>query len=431
VAGRKPFAKHVFNAISSLRLVACLTLAHRMTKDPARPALILLLLFCVGLLGEVDYQMIPPLLPLLASTFGITASDAARVVPVYSVASAVFSLLFGYLSDHFGRKLFIQAGLVCFSVICASTFATNSFEAFLLARFLSGVTTGAIVTAATSYAADYFSYDRRGRAMGILSTAYFAAAILGIPAATAVAGRWGWRPLFLGTASVALICGALVWKFIQAETRAQIQVIDSRHRLSFSRIREVLGLCLRRRDTLSVLIASPLSSGAIVAFITFLSSHLITQQHVSVQQVGLVFLFCGLASLAGAPLSGIVADRWAKKPLLVLSGFVLAACVATVPRVGWGPGLFAALALSGLSIAFRMAPLLAITTELVTPSERGTFLALRNALSQLGIAASTLSASYLFSAWGYAWVGFFSACLLTTSSVVIFLFVKEPQMKKS
>ena len=401
-----------------------------MTKDPARPALILLLLFCVGLLGEVDYQMIPPLLPLLATTFGVTASHAARVVPVYSVASAVFSLLFGYLSDHYGRKRFIQAGLVCFSVTCAGAFASASFEIFLLARLLSGVTTGAIVTAATSYAADYFSYDRRGRAMGILSTAYFAAAILGIPAATAIAGRWGWRPLFLVTASAALICGLLVWKFIQAETAAQVHAIDSQHRLSLSRIRQVFGLCLRRRDTLSVLLASPLSSGAIVAFITFLSSHLIHQQHVSVQQVGLVFLLCGAASLAGAPLSGIVADRWAKKPLLVLSGLVLAACVVAVPKLAWGPGLFVVLALAGLSIAFRMAPLLAITTELVTPSERGTFLALRNAVSQLGIAASTLSASYLFASRGYSWVGVFSACLLTISSLVILFFVKEPQRKK-
>jgi predicted MFS family arabinose efflux permease len=401
-----------------------------MTKYPARPALILFLLFCVGLLGEVDYQMIPPLLPLLASTFEVTPSHAARVVPVYSVASAVFSLVFGYLSDHYGRKRFIQVGLVCFSVTCAGAFASASFETFLLARLLSGVTTGAIVTAATSYAADYFSYDRRGRAMGILSTAYFAAAILGIPSATAIAGRWGWRPVFLITASAALVCGFLVWKFIQGETAAQVHAIDSLHRLSLSRIRQVISLCLRRRDTLAVLLASPLSSGAIVAFITFLSSHLIHQQYVSVQQVGLVFLLCGLASLAGAPLSGIVADRWAKKPLLVLSGLVLAVCVAVAPKIGWGPGLFAVLALTGLSIAFRMAPLLAITTELVNASERGTFLALRNALSQLGIAASTLSASYLFASSGYAWVGVFSACLLTISSLVIFLFVNEPQRRE-
>jgi len=400
-----------------------------MTTSPARPGLILLLLFSIGLVSEVDYQMIPPLLPLLASGFGVTAGAAARVVPVYSIASAVFSLVFGYLSDHFGRKMFIYLGLVCFSATCAGTYASTSLTTFTIARFFSGVTTGAIITASTSYAADYFTYDRRGRAMGILSTAYFAAAIVGIPAATWVAARWGWRPLFLMTASTALVCAILVWKFIQVETAAQVHVVDSGQRLSLSRIRQVFGLCLRRRDTLSVLLASPLSSGAIVAFITFLSSHLIAQQHVTVQQVGLVFLLCGLASLAGAPLSGVVADRWAKKPLLVLSGFVLSACVVTVPRLGWGPGLFAVLALTGLSIAFRMAPLLAITTELVDASERGTFLALRNALSQLGIAAATLTAAYVFASWGYFWVGTFSACLLTISSLIILMFVKEPQKK--
>ena len=58
--------------------------------------------------------------------------------------------------------------------------------------------------------------------------------------------------------------------------------------------------------------------------------------------------------------------------------------------------MFAVLALTGLSIAFRMAPLLAITTELVNPSERGTFLALRNALSQLGIQALPHSAALIF-----------------------------------
>ena len=93
-------------------------------------------------------------------------------------------------------------------------------------------------------------------------------------------------------------------------------------------------------------------------------------------------------------------------------------------------GCLLVLALTGLSIAFRMAPLLAITTELVNASERGTFLALRNAVSQLGIAASTLSASYLFASSGYAWVGVFSACLLTISSLVILIFVKEPQRKE-
>jgi predicted MFS family arabinose efflux permease len=48
----------------------------------------------------------------------------------------------------------------------------------------------------------------------------------------------------------------------------------------------------------------------------------------------------------------------------------------------------------------------------------------------LGIAAATLSTSYLFASWGYAWVGVFSACLLTISSLVMLFFVKEPMRKK-
>ena len=272
-----------------------------MTKDPARPALILLLLFCVGLLGEVDYQMIPPLLPLLASTFGITASHAARVVPVYSVASAVFSLLFGYLSDHYGRKRFIQAGLVCFSVTCAGAFASASFETFLLARLFSGVPRARL--------------SRRHLVCCGLLQLRPARARYGDTLDRLLCGSHPGHPdRNCNRRSLGLAAALSYYSFGRSDLRplglevhpggdpAQVHAIDSQHRLSLSRIRQVFGLCLRRRDTLSILLASPLSSGAIVAFITFLSSHLITEQHVSVQQVGLVFLLCGLASLAGAPL---------------------------------------------------------------------------------------------------------------------------------
>jgi predicted MFS family arabinose efflux permease len=299
-------------------------------------------------------------------------------------------------------------------------------ELFFTMRFLSGMATGAIVTSATSYAADYFSYERRGRAMGMLSTAYFAAAILGIPLATTVAGKWGWRPIFLISSSVALVCGLLVWKVIVDKTDPTSDAPASEERLSLTQIRRVFSIVLRRRETLSILLASMLSSGAIVGFITFLGSHLNLYLKVSVQKVGWVFLLCGVASLVGAPLSGIVADRWAKRPLLILSGFVLAGCLAVIPSLNWNAGLFLMMGLAGIAIAFRMAPLLAITTELVDLRERGTFLALRSALSSIGIALSTFIASYCYQSGGYHAVGLFSSALVLLSTLPILLFVKEP-----
>ncbi len=54
-----------------------------------------------------------------------------------------------------------------------------------------------------------------------------------------------------------------------------------------------------------------------------------------------------------------------KAPILILSGVVLALCFLLIPALPWNFWLFGALGLAGLAIAFRIAPFLAITTELV------------------------------------------------------------------
>jgi predicted MFS family arabinose efflux permease len=169
-----------------------------------------------------------------------------------------------------------------------------------------------------------------------------------------------------------------------------------------------------------------LASAAIVSFITFLGSHLNLNLNVPVQRVGLVFLLSGLTSLIGAPLSGFAADRLKKKTLLVVSGFLLAGILAVIPYLSLSLGLLILLGLAGFTVAFRMAPLLALTTELVASKERGTFLAVRSAVSSSGIAAATFGASYLYQSGGYRAVGLFAASLVLLSTFLIIFFVLEP-----
>jgi MFS transporter, DHA1 family, inner membrane transport protein len=151
---------------------------------------------------------------------------------------------------------------------------------------------------------------------------------------------------------------------------------------------------------------------------------------VSVQQVGLAFLISGAASLFGAPLSGVIADKWGKRPLLILSGLVLASALAVIPGMAWGPELFGMMGLAGFAMAFRIAPLLALTTELVEPEMRGTFLALRSALASLGIAVSTFVSSYCYQIGGYQAVGLFASGLILVSTLLILVLVREPYHRR-
>src|SRR2546425_5566585 len=393
------------------------------------PGLTLVLLFLVSLLGEVDYQIIPPLLPLVAATFHVQPAYVGRAVPVYSISAGVFSLLFGCLSDQFGRKPFIKYGLVGFSVASLLTCLAGSMELLFVARFLTGMTTGALATCATSYAADAFHYEKRGQAMGILSGAYFTAAILGVPVASTIAARSGWRPIFLVVSGLAVFAALLVSKFLETNAHGSRSPLPQ-ERLNLARIKKMTVASLKNRETAAILWASLLSSGAIVAFITYLGSHLNGHLHVPIQRVGLVFLWAGVASLIGAPLSGVLSDQWGKKTVLIVSGIVLAACLFVLPRLSWDLWLLGVLGLAGLAIAFWMAPFLAIITELVSPQQRGTLLAVRNTLSQLGIAASTWVSSYCYLYWGYPAVGLFSASLIAASTLVVLFLVVEPNRQR-
>ncbi|MFN8008132.1 MAG: MFS transporter [Terriglobia bacterium] len=384
---------------------------------------ILVLLSLIGLLGELDYQLIPPLLPLLAKDFHVAPGYGGRVVTVYSLSSAFFSLLFGSLSDRFGRRPFILLGLVGFSITAFLIRYAGSMEIFFLLRFLSGMATGAIVPSTTSLAADYFRYQHRGRAMGILSVPYFVAAIIGIPLATFAASTWGWRPIFLLISAAALGCALRVYGTLPDPSRSE----ETQKLPELKRLHQVWVRIVRRRDLLSILVASVLSSSAIVGFITYLGSHLVVDRHISVKQVGLVYLFCGVASVFGAPLSGILSDKWAKRPVLVLSGVILAVCFGFIPLLSWSFWLFVVLGVAGLSISFRIAPFLALTTELVLSHERGTVLALRGALAQLGIALTTYLASYAMLSKGFYFVGQIVALELFLSSALVYFFVKEPE----
>ena len=76
-------------------------------------------------------------------------------------------------------------------------------------------------------------------------------------------------------------------------------------------------------------------------------------------------------------------------------------------------------ALASLGAAFRQGPLTALMTEMVPAAQRGSFIALRNISSQMGIGATAYLGGVLYQRSGYAAVT--SLCAVMTAVVVILL----------
>src|SRR5579862_8668484 len=153
-------------------------------------SLVIANLFLLLFLGLADNQMIAALLPSLVKSFGISVSTAGLLVVVYSLVAAFFS---GTLSDHYGRRRFLLAGVAFFALASFAASQSRTLNELMLARALTGLAAGTLSTCSITFAADWFSYSVRGRAIGLISSAYFAAPILGVPIAAQIADHFGWQ----------------------------------------------------------------------------------------------------------------------------------------------------------------------------------------------------------------------------------------------
>ena len=289
-----------------------------------------------------------------------------------------------------------------------------------VARMMTGFAAGTISTCSIAMAGDWFPYQIRGRAVGLISVAYFAAPILGVPLAAEVAQHFGWRETFVIFGAFALVVTAASLMLPREEIpRAS----------SARRFRQTLRACrsfLRRRDTAAALAIAFLVSGGLYTFIYYIGQWLSAAFHVNTRTIGAIFMLGGLIAVAGSPLGGYLSDRWGKRGVSIAGDLALASSVALVPYMPWGIGLLAAFGAASLGAAFRQGPLTALMTGLVPSAERGAFMALRNVFSQVGIGVMVFAGGLLYQWRGYGAVTALCALMTAVVALLLVTHIMEP-----
>ncbi len=375
-----------------------------MPKRPIQGSVTVLSLFLVLFLGVADNQVISPLLPAIRAQFGKSSAELALVFTGYSIAAGLSVLFWGPLSDRFGPKRGLLAGLAVFGFGSSISSLSHSYGSLVLGRIVTGTGASMLSLNAISYAAAAFPYQKRGRAMGTIVSSYFAALILGVPLGSWIGDRFGWSIVF--AFSFAASCTLLLPVFLLLTSfpggRAQA---GARLRLS-PVLRTYLGFT-QKSETLGALLSAFFASAGAMGFLAFLGVWLNDAFGISGRQIGLVFLASGTAALVASPVAGALSDRVGKRLLFIVSSSALAFLLLLLPRLDWGWVLFLAFGGISMAAAFRQGPMEALVTELVPQAKRGSFIALRNAFSQLGIGLSASAGGLLFQAYGYSGV-----CLL-------------------
>lgn len=171
-----------------------------MSTTSAKPHL-WIVVFISSFLGlmvdAMDIQMLALSLPLLKEEFNMSNVQAGSLGTWTLVGMAVGGLMGGWLSDRFGRVRTISWSMIIFSVGTALLVFTQSYEQFLIIRFISSFGLGAEYAVVNMLMAEYVPTKRRTTILGTLQAGWSVGYLVATLLAGQILPEYGWRPLFL------------------------------------------------------------------------------------------------------------------------------------------------------------------------------------------------------------------------------------------
>jgi predicted MFS family arabinose efflux permease len=375
----------------------------------------------VTLVTVSDLYLVPPLLPNFISRFHVELASAGWIAGSYHIGAAIMTLIAGLLADRYGCRFVLVLSMGLFGLGEALAGAAGGFPIFLAGRALVGSGSAAASLALTTYIGCHVPYESRGKTMGWIGSAYFAAVAFGPLVGTQIADRTS-LDLLLAIYSVFALVGAVHSWFTFERDASVTGAVGWK---SFRPIASNSGFW-------GIVVAQALFSIGVVSMIQFFGDWLKVVFGLGTQARGVLFAVGGIPSLAGSPIGGWVCDRLGKKPFLILATGVLAVLTCVMPYLNFSQaavvGLFG---LVGFVAAARYSALHALTTRLVEPSLLGRLVSLRNfatyastagGLVMMGnIYASSPSAGFIRMGW------LASLFLIVSAPILVWLVPSEPR----
>ncbi len=333
-----------------------------MTPGFLRIAVILGLISAVG---PFAIDMYLPALPSIGQDLGTTTSAVQMSLFVFFLALAVGQIFVGPISDMFGRKAPIYAGLALFAAGGVGAALAPSIEWLIAFRFIQGLgaTTGMVVPRAI--VRDLHTGAEAARLMSLLMLVFSVSPILAPLAGSIVIEALGWRAVFWFVTAAAFIGMALLSSI--RETRPAEQRIGS----SFGGALAAYKVLMRDRTFLGLTF---IGSFGIASFFIYLASSsfvLIDHYGLSPTLYSVAFSVNAVAFFAMAQLTGPLTERFglARVVRVAVAGYAATALILLAAMAGGAQGL--EVLVVGLFVSFGFLGLVIPSTAVLAMEEHG------------------------------------------------------------
>jgi DHA1 family bicyclomycin/chloramphenicol resistance-like MFS transporter len=281
-------------------------------------------LVAVTVIGPLAIHISLPAMPAVQSAFGIGVAAAQLALSIALFTMACGTLVYGSMSDRYGRRPVLLVGIALFTLgamICA---AADDYATLIAGRVVQAAGAGCGMVLGRAIVRDVYGADRLVQMIAYLTMAYVLGPMLAPSIGGALTDAFGWRAIFIMSAAAGALILMLVWWAVaeshqeRAASRGLGNLVRGYRRL----------LAIARFD--AYVLHLGFASAAFYVHSTSASFLLIDVLGRPAAEYGLYFLAFPLGYVAGNFVAGRLARRVSVETMVLVGATVSLAAVSAM-----------------------------------------------------------------------------------------------------
>jgi MFS transporter, DHA1 family, multidrug resistance protein len=349
----------------------------RSEPAPAAGPLFTLALASISFIGPLAVHIFMPVIPAVKVALDLSEALAQLTFSIALFSMAFATLVYGSLSDRYGRRPVLLSGLCLFLVGSAISAVADSIGVLVVGRLVQAVGAGCGITLVRAIAQDVYGPARLVKAIAYLTMAYTVGPMIAPMVGGVLIDTFGWRSVF----GFALGAGGLI------ALGAYLAVFESRPPSPATRgggnvLANYWSLLRHPRFTTFVL-QSGFCTGSFLVTATAASGLMKEMLQRPSAEFGIYFLLFPFGFLFGNFITSRIGNRAANETMVLTGSLVSLAAVTAqaslllsghvTPLTLFVPGFFITMA-QGLSLSYAQAGAMAINPKLAgTAAGMGVF----------------------------------------------------------
>ena len=297
-----------------------------------RPGLLTILLAALTGLTALSIDMSLPAMPQLQETFGAGVSSVQLTLSVFLAGFALGQVFCGPLSDRWGRRPVLLAGLALFTLAGVACAGSTSLAMLVAARFVQGAGASVGPVVARAIVRDRFDSRKGAAVLSQMTQVMIVAPLLAPTLGGYMLVHLGWPAIFVVLGASGALMSLICWRFLP-ETARPLKADDG---VKSPGARGGLRDVLRHRASLRHALTTCFAYAGMFAYVGSSPFVLMDGFGVAEENFGYFFALTAAALLVSATLNRALLKRHAPSLLILRRGvFVIFGAGASLALASW------------------------------------------------------------------------------------------------